>query len=417
MATPTADMSESYLHVSRDNTDKLSSGDEFTATLDDLLQYLQMAKQHDLQTARTRVDAPKRLGSPVISSHSTPLSRKANGDLPGNSGFHPGSLPDLDGAALFQALRPFLEQYMGTKRDPEAGIRADNINHDVFVTPLRETEDLDTDHLKEMDDTFDKVVRRSISQKNQSPLTTPPLSSGDSQLSEFERHAVEDDMCKPIRMPPRVELADLTTDEIDIGPYALPKGTAKEKDDLAELRLELERYKQDNLELVNELKYVKGLVERKDAGRDIQKEKTAMKDTKPAEVKETRSATPMEEISNRFRKLRVSEEKDINEDSIPESFRPYYQRLQIGKVDELSDAAKANLIKNIMLSLLVADFDHLPTMAPKIGVWISMTSRFLDDIHARFYACSDMRPLRYLHDHEVDVDGLQECLDGMLSRI
>lgn len=502
-----ADLLESFLHLSLDYTDRLSSADDWTTrSLDDLLSYLKLAKLHDSEAARTMPQTNKE--SLRISSHSTPLSRPTKTR---HYSLDMGSIPELesrvpsvDGAALFKALQPFLDQYItqkdiaddravSSKESQEQGKERQEAHerheanerkeaqerqetqqsqdiperqelpkkdqnrldkedaekhgkHKPYLpkqaelkkTDFRRQTDMEThaqafhyDNLDielHIDDTFDHVRRVASDgtiRYGNSPVTTPPGSSRDSHFTDSRCTVIgRDDTStdKPFASdtfdaPPQVDLPDLTADEIDL---ELPPALEDPQETLAQLRLQLEQYKQDNAELVNEVKFLRRAQASKT--RDLTERETRehtqrLEHQRPLKTaKETFEADVLTDETSKKQPHNI--EEPLTEDNVPEEFRPFYHRLQLDKINSLSDVEKGNIIKNVMLSLLVTDFDHLPSMAPKVGAFLRITARFLDELHARFYECGDMRPLLYLRDYSMDPsDGLEQCLAGMLSKI
>ncbi|PVH18291.1 uncharacterized protein CXQ87_001211 [Candidozyma duobushaemuli] len=375
-ASPTADISESFLHVS-DHTARLSSVDDTTRSLADFRELIQLAQKHDQQRKRDELSSrtvdkkEANLASPGFgrivgqSSQSTPLAGRNNADV----------------AELFHLLQPFLERYLGEKREKPQRSRLDSVAEDPFTTPKRSPvePESDSDRHSEIrpDDTFDKP-RKSSPAPASSPITTPPMSREKFEETEEATETRSDfgtddsDMCKYFGGAPQVELADLTAGEIEI--ESKKPDSARE---LAELRLQLDLARQQNREMANELGYLRDKLASK------------KEDTTP-----------------------------ISSENVDACFRPYYSKLQLDKVDGLSDVEKSNVIKNLMLSLLVSDFDHLQKMAPRVGDYLRISSRFLDKLHARYYECGEYCPSRYLRDYAVEtMDDFQACLDGMMALV
>lgn len=464
MATPsTADLSESFAHLTLDNTDRLSTTDEISIhSLPDLQAFLELARKHDLDCHRQGLQGQNEFDDGVISSHLTPILRNDNLNYRRNllrgefsQTPHTDNLsPDVDGAAaLFRTLQPYIDQYMAKK---SGASRSEAPLHAYHQS------DRDLDQDLKLEDTFDKFRRGSTdAMRPGSSLTTPPLSSG-SQFTDSRGTFVEEDFCKPISHintghtgtnakhsnnkdqrdnvwdaqtrghehvaleldleAPHVELPDLTSHEINLA----QEETSADGQTIVQLLMELEKYKQDNAELVNELRFLR---------EQLKGTKTSGNDNKSSLAPETnRPPTPQPDIDEKpskgiNRESKVSEAVDkldsdletkdtIDESTIPKEFRPYYERLQLAKVDGLTSSEKSNLIKSIMLSLLVSDFDHLSSSMPQVGSYLRITSRFLDGLHRKLYENNEVGPLRYLRDYDSHTDdGLQECLDGMFKLI
>lgn len=108
----------------------------------------------------------------------------------------------------------------------------------------------------------------------------------------------------------------------------------------------------------------------------------------------------------------------ITKDSLPDILKPYYQKLQLAKVDQCSEIECRNLLKGIMLSLLISDFDRLPTRVRQLGLYINLSAKFLDTLHNSLYGHTAVTPLDYLFEENLDAnDGLEECLAGMTSLV
>lgn len=526
MATSsTGDLSESFLHLSLDFTDRLSSADDWTTrSLDDLLSYLKLAKLHDHDAAPERPQTKETETNGLkFSSQSTPLVPNARlrrysfdlGAVPDRtepqtttSMDEENPSPSMDAAALFKVLQPLLDQYItqnhtsshgpwtpdnlgdrinaaGQKlgecktqtnltgagspqpqkqmqKQPQTQQKHPQLTHtqphqkrtqdapdilqpqkDHMRLPYR-ANDLDQfDHLDmelRIDDTFDHARRINSDGtiRYGSPGTTPPGSSRDSHFTDSRCTMIEkDDIHSPDKttqnhtageklnsVAPQVDLPNLTVDQID---FPLPEAP---EETVAQLKLQLEQYKQDNAELVNEVRFLRGgdKGNRREAPKET-REDEMFKDRNTfstGSAVSTGSAASRGSTDSQGKDTTVKETaaehhvptEQLTEDNVPEEFRPYYRRLQLDKIDELSDTQKSNIIKNVMLSLLVTDFDHLPSMAPKVGAYLRLSARFLDELHGRLYVNSEMRPLLYLRDYGMDPgNGLEECLAGMLSKI
>lgn len=476
MATPSsADFSESFAHLTLDHSDKLSNTDDLSVhLLPDLQAFLELARQHDKHVQSSDLKARHEFGNHMMSNQLTPLLR--NDSLAQKNMFwaadhefpqvHKQDLDTMDGAALFRALQPFIDRYMSQMGNTRHSARSahESADNEAF---------LDVD-LK-VDDTFDNIRRHSVcSNRPSSPLTSPPQSS-ESHL-DSRGTFVDEDLCRPtsglrigetnskstnarkeskVEMEkelqnnlqtyggqdddlevsdlgelPQVEMPDLTADEIDMG-----QNDRAHEQVIAQLRLELEQYKQDNAELVNELQFLRKQKVSQQTQRvkdqegtkgefDTNSNKTHDNRDELNERKvETTDKKPLETTKSQIQDQKINfgcdckKSTSIDKNNLPEEFRQFYDKLQLAKVDELSSVEKSNVIKNIMLSLLVTDFDHLALAMPQVGSYLRMTSKFLDDLHSRLYENNEVGPLRYLRDYNLHTsDGLQECLDGMFSK-
>lgn len=490
MTTPSlADISELYLHETSDTIDKLSNPEDYSTTsLDDFLDHLRKAQEHDKRMKKIRESQAMLLR---ISSHSTPISKHEK--LHQTSGPHQigeslGSISEsrntdgmqIDSRKLYEVFERFLEEKLAKeageapKKKPSNPITSCN----VFETPLRkkfavsELDSGDTSNGEEIEDTFDNDAKRFApkSYKNGPPLpiTTPPRSNGtelegtdDTIAEEPQRHQRREDqypsqnknqsvsdICKPFEMPPKVELEDVDVDDLKL---EAPSVTSEViyKPSIAELKRELEQKTEMNQEQENEILYLRSQLEKlaisqykereSPRNHNLKSETTALKSTSDEETQvleneEIDKDVPGQDVTRSLvvestqteiaKRLVVestqteAKEIGVTEENVDASFRPYYRKLGLHKVDELSDVAKGNVIKNMMLSMLVTDFDHLDTMAPKIGEYLRMTLRFLDAVHEELYQCGEFRPLRYLRDYGVeDMAELEACLIGMRSKL
>lgn len=447
-STPTADLSESFFHLSTD-TDEPSSDNLTEALMDtNVLEMLRLAQKYDdhaaaraprnlfagmatrggQQSQQTRLDArelhagqtrahdlerrqhtrsssqdralPETNASdpdadtpgasarslPRFSSHSTPLGGRHKRNQSPHS--EPRDAPvESTAQLLFRAMQPLLEKYIEAAVSQTVPLRRTELDeiqagHTKKQTdqPTKKTTQYtkkqaaeDSDQESRIDDTFD--AEKAADATLGSAMTSPPQSAGNSFVPLETLKA------------PRVELADLTADNIDVALPLEPEldQSASTAAYIKDLEAQLEQSKSAYAGLLNEVQYLRGKVN------------NSTRDT-------PRSA------------------EDITAESLPREFRPFYLRLQLDQIDKMSDREKTNMLKNLLLSLLVTDVEHVPIMAPKVGAFLRMSSAFLDKLHEKTYgdASADkygMRPLRYLQDYSFSIsDGLQECLDGMLAR-
>ncbi|CCE82297.1 Piso0_002017 [Millerozyma farinosa CBS 7064] len=107
----------------------------------------------------------------------------------------------------------------------------------------------------------------------------------------------------------------------------------------------------------------------------------------------------------------------ISRDSVSEEFKKYYDKLQLSRVDSLTKVELSNLVKNIMLSLLISDFEHLPSVSVKIGKFFKLITSFMDQLHSIVYddSSTSVKPSHYLKSYEFGTDELASCLNGMLE--
>lgn len=406
MATESSiDRTESFIYDTEQDTDTLGSAGITALMLDPEDMYFLAHKfDHKLpdkpKQTNTQFRPLDRAGTPVFSSHSTPLVHQNP---------RAGVAEDLD---KFQAMLADLVQLAVQSALAQSGkpLAHTALPADPASPERGHVSDLDTE--LRVDDTFDK---RAHKDRGHSPGTSPPQSSGGSRVPSGD-----DDMCKPIAAPqnvflsapssadtvrsswkhrgqaPRVEVGDLTMEHIDLGLDLHADATSE----LEQLRMQVDKYRRDNSELVNELQFVK----RKLAAMEEANDTLKTEDTHETLVaQESGAADNWDEISK---------------DTVPSMFQPFYTKLQVDQVDALTDREKSNLIKNFMLTLLISDLDHLPMMSQKLGRFLGETLLFVDAVHEHYYRDEPMRPLVYLRDYNIDIgDGLAECLLGMLARI
>ena len=158
------------------------------------------------------------------------------------------------------------------------------------------------------------------------------------------------------------------------------------------------------------------------------------------EMELARTKLKNDELINEFNWYKASQEKvntQINRDhdqpkkidslSLEGKFREYYKTLHLDEVDKLSGLEMSNLIKNLMLSLLISDYENLPSNARKYGKFIGVSLKFMDTIHKQLYReptgdiNKDITPSYYLKNDQgfvdQDLENLQSCLNGMIQTI
>lgn len=109
----------------------------------------------------------------------------------------------------------------------------------------------------------------------------------------------------------------------------------------------------------------------------------------------------------------------LSEKSVDSKFTQYYRKLQLIKIDSLSKTEVSNLLKNLLLSLLISDYDSLPSNAVKYGKFLRIAINFLDSLHEKLYDNKDsIKPSFYLKDDSAgNIEDLSLCLNGMLHEI
>lgn len=429
-----ADVSELFLHATSDYTDKLSfSEDLSTRTLGDFKEHLQRAKEHDLKMKKSRLP----LGI-TSSSHSTPIPRhprhaRSRSDFSRSNEpvAHRDEMNDIDSGKLYEMFEQFLKERMA-KHKPKNQSRVESFN--VFETPIKknhEESELDSGELsmnEEVEDTFDHEHRKQAGRSpkgQQLPETTPPQSSGtnfentDETIADRQHEEEQvSDVCKPFEMP-KVELEDVDVDDLAVDAN-YPKRKSEAPPTIAELKKELEQKTEMNQEQANEISYLRSQLQKMAVSQYASSEKNKTSNTRYWEEQKTQSTQTVlpEQKQSQTQTEKEVETPAVTAETVDPQFRPYYERLGLAKVDTLLDVEKGNVIKNMMLSMLVTDFEHLDTMAPKIGDYMRLSLKFLDAVHEQLYGCSEFRPLRYLRDYRVlDMGAFQDCLDEMLCNL
>lgn len=114
-----------------------------------------------------------------------------------------------------------------------------------------------------------------------------------------------------------------------------------------------------------------------------------------------------------------SSDELITAERLNGGFKQYYNKLHLAKVDELSKVEMSNLIKNIMLSTLLTDFENLPKFVSKTSKFLKFICSFMDELHCMVYDDSQSRvkPSTYLKNNNYGVKELQTCLEGVLETL
>ena len=111
--------------------------------------------------------------------------------------------------------------------------------------------------------------------------------------------------------------------------------------------------------------------------------------------------------------------KPITIDLVPPEFRKHYKKLNLDVIDSISDIEVRNTLKNVMLSLLICDYQSLPEMSVKIANYIRITGEFMDEIHEKLYDIQgSLRPSSYLRAETPDAQArFLQCLHQMSDQI
>lgn len=105
----------------------------------------------------------------------------------------------------------------------------------------------------------------------------------------------------------------------------------------------------------------------------------------------------------------------ITRNKISPPFQIYYDKLQLEKYNDLTKAQLVNLIKNILLTLPISDFDHLSCNVELYGKYIKLSTSFLDELHSKLFA-NQTKPTYYLKEAR-NIDQLRKCLECVLGEI
>lgn len=170
----------------------------------------------------------------------------------------------------------------------------------------------------------------------------------------------------------------------------------------------LQVIKNDNEELNNEIKYLKNQLNIN----NLQNQEIIDKLNDRINIINKENNGLKFEIGNK------DEQVTIN--SILIKFQEYYNRLKLSKIDKLTKVELGNILKNIMLSILISDFDNLPMNSAKIGNYLKITSRFFDNLHYKFYGDDEkmIKPSVYLKNNKFNekLCDFETCLNGMMEK-
>lgn len=164
-------------------------------------------------------------------------------------------------------------------------------------------------------------------------------------------------------------------------------------------------------------------VEREDTQKQLQlkNEIIASLESKMTNMKhrlETISKTK-QELSNENNYLIAKHVGDLDsilsQNKVSPPFQVYYQKLQLDKYDQLTKCQLVNLIKNILLTLPIGDYDHLSSNVELYGKFIKLTSSFLDELHSRLFI-NQTKPTYYLKKAK-NIDLLRKCLECILNQV
>lgn len=399
--------SESYRHLSQDDTLDLSSIQDNTPSHNDLSMFIRMAQQID---KNKRASTEKK----VLSEATT--------DAP-----HEVKTTAED---LFRLIKPYLKSnfdefkevidQLNHKKNASTPVKNNPVNTStpIHITPPKRYESSDDDlSLKE----------------EKSPMTLPPHSREmEADISYIPKRKKESEELKELRkvindLQKQSELLKQDNYVLRKKVESLEKQTeesgVEEEEDIPHLDIiseedyptatrkdENNRPETANNALINEVPYSKSVHEAKVLKQDNQKLLNELiyykQDNK---FKQDR----IEELN----KLIGDEYKLIGARSLNPQYLKYYKRLDLQKIDQLTKTEMNNIIKNIMLSLLIIKFDNLKSGIIKTGKYLQLTMDFLDKVHDKLYDNLKFKPSMYLKDEARDIGNLKVCLDDMLKVI
>lgn len=189
-----------------------------------------------------------------------------------------------------------------------------------------------------------------------------------------------------------------------------------------DIKLELQKLKQQNEQLAKENAFLKNdsskykyMMIKKD-NEELSNENAYLNNqikqlTKQQEYEREKANLEIEKLTKKI----GNPTQMINESNLEPKFNHYYKKLQLYKLDHLSNVELSNIIKNIMLSLLITDFNNLPLMMSKLGKYVQITNNFIDQLHHRVYN-NNTNPSMYLRQMELDLKDLQLCLNDLLNK-
>lgn len=204
-----------------------------------------------------------------------------------------------------------------------------------------------------------------------------------------------------------------------------------------QLSSELLRYKNNHKELMNEFNWLK---KNKSQELDLLNQKAILKlksefekslenkKTENEKLKKKIKITDLKILSLNSEIFRLKKEigdtsQMISEKKMDKKFISYYSKLGLNKVDSLNKVELSNLIKNLMLSLLISDFDNLPNNAIKIGKFLKLSIQFIDKLFDIICVIDKkklsyfLKPSHYLDSKmnhlESNLLKLKDCLNTM----
>lgn len=385
MSDVSRQMSESYFYLSRDDTSDAASFSP-TSRVSDTTALMRLAGEFDKSTNEF---ARNKRFQDQISSQSTPLvSRHAKSTTLPNFGTertHHEPTYDLE-----SRLKPLLRQELNDFRTEMAAmIRNSNTIHNseqpgALSTPIR-----GMPYSQNLPKRLPGLLPEPKANANasESPVTTPPNSHEFDTKGSF---APASSFGYP----------NVTSPSPAVNPH-IPTTPMNSE---TELRAELARLKAENHQLqaknvdltlhVNELEFQ--LQHQQDI--DITSSQIDLLE-QPPRTQDTK--------------------QPITADLVPPEFRKHYHKLNLGAIDSIDDIELQNTLKNIMLTLLICDYDSLPQMCQKIAHYIKTTGEFMDKVHEHVYDVQGtLQPSSYLREDAPDSQArFQQCLQQMLEQI
>ncbi|CUM65486.1 uncharacterized protein PRCAT00003130001 [Priceomyces carsonii] len=417
MQTTLDDMSqpvtESYLHLSQDATTTDLSSTSFSSNNVDTTRLLRLAKDMDKLLRLSDDSNQKRFKAKpsqmYFSSHSTPLAPKNQILYPEEKEFEEASnkqkytLNDI-----CESVRPLLSSELNEVKEIktllESLLKQNNkfneTDYDISYLPKRfkneynsnENEKIELLHkeIEFLKKETDELKRENLNLK---------IHVNDLEIKANDSKGRLHETINPniTRFMDSNENGQLPSELIN---------SLKALNNI--LTSKLERSKANNRELINEVDWLK---EQLKSPLAFNKEKSDFSDPHKEEL-EAEVLLLRKEIG---KKLQL-----IDEETVSREFQGYYSKLQLYKIDRLSKVEMSNLIKNMMLSLLMSDYDNLPYNAVKYGKFLKLSMNFLDTLHSVIYKDQNViiTPSSYLRNPELDDENLNNlltCLQGLLS--
>lgn len=405
--------SESYRHLSQDDTLDLSSIQDNTPSHNDLSMFIRMAQQ---------IDKNKRASTEKKVLYATTTT----------SGSHEVRTTAED---LFRLIQPYLKSNFDEFKEVIEQLNQKNASTPVKNNPVNTSTPIYITPPKRYESSDDDL---SLKQEK-SPMTLPPHSREmEADISYIPKRKKESEELKELRKV--INDLQKQSELLKQDNYVLKKKVETLEKRKEEPEVEQEEEKEEDiphLDIISEEDYP--TASRKDENNVLETANKA-----PINEAAARYSKSVHEVKvlkqdnqklfneliyykqdNKFKQERIEElNKQIGDEykligagSLNPQYLKYYNRLQLEKIDALTKTEMNNIIKNIMLSLLIIKFDNLKSGIIKTGKYLQLTMDFLDKVHDKLYDNLKFKPSMYLKDEARDVGNLKVCLDDMLKVI